>query len=262
MINREFKSYAKINLFLKMVGVRGNYHEIFSRFIKVKSLYDTFSFEKNIYGEKFYINSTFNFPQEKNIIFHTYRSLLSHLDIEKKVFVENFFKDFSLKVEKRVPMMAGLGGGSSNAATFLNMIDEVLNLDLSLNQKIEIVKNLGSDIIFFLHNSNSANLYGTGDIVEIFEEDELKIDIFTPKIECNTKSVYQNFRKNFFNISNLTDLEYLKNQKSKDIFQNISIDFANDLFKPAQNLCPKLQNIAKDGYLFSGSGSSFFKIEE
>ena len=259
MTTKKFRSYAKINLFLKMVGIRGDYHEIFSRFIRVKSLYDTMSFEENKTG-KFFIDSDFSFPQEKNIIFHTYSSLLSYLDSEKRIVVEEFFKNFSIKIDKRIPMMAGLGGGSSNSATFLNMVDEVLNLQLTLNQKRDIVKNLGSDILFFLYNIDSANVFGTGDIVKIFKEEVLDIEVFTPKIECNTGKIYREFRKNFFNISDINELKYLENISSKEIFKTLSIEFANDLFQPAESVCPKLKSFRKDGYLFSGSGSSFFKI--
>ena len=261
MLKKQFKSYAKINLFLKIVGIRENYHELFSRFIKVKSLYDEMSFEKNIKGE-FYINSNFNFPQEQNIIFKTYHSLLLNINNSQKKDVKNFFQNYSIKVKKRIPLMAGLGGGSSNSATFLNMIDEVLNLELNMNKKINIVKNLGSDIIFFLHDFDSANLYGTGEIVEEFKENnQLNIDVFTPKIECHTGKIYQNFRKKFMNISDINELNHLKNTQSKDIFKDININFANDLYKPAKDLCPKLQIYEKKGYLFSGSGSSFFKID-
>ena len=260
-MNKQYKSYAKINLFLKMVGVRGNYHEIFSRFIRVHSLYDILSFEENRIGD-FFIDSSFSFPKEKNIIYQTYNSLLTHLNGSQKQDVENFFQLYSVKVEKNIPMMAGLGGGSSNSATFLNMVDEVVNLNLTLEQKAKIVEKLGSDILFFLYNTDSANVYGTGDIIEIFNEEKLDIQIVTPKIECNTKEVYKKFRSDFFNISKMEDLEYLKNRASKDIFLDLSIEFANDLFKPAKYICPELKNLQNKNYLFSGSGSSFFTIKE
>lgn len=257
----EYKSYAKINLFLKIVGIRGNYHEIYSRFIKVYSLYDILSFKESIQKDLF-IESDFNFPQSENIIYKTYQSLLLNLDSQKIKIVKDFFQKNSLKVEKNIPMMAGLGGGSSNSATFLNMVNETLNLDLNITQKIKIVENLGSDIIFFLYNFNSANVYGTGEIVNEFQENKLDIEIFTPKINCNTGNVFKEFRKNFFNIEDISNLEYLKDMKSKDFFKNSSIEFANDLFQPAKSICPELIEFQKNGYLFSGSGSSFFKIKD
>jgi 4-diphosphocytidyl-2-C-methyl-D-erythritol kinase len=259
MTNTKYKSYAKVNLFLKIVGIHGNYHKLFSRFLKVYSLFDVLSFEKNI-NQQFFINSNFSFPQEQNIIFQTYLSLLNFLDNSRKAKVEKFFKSYSVQVVKNIPMMAGLGGGSSNSATFLIMVDEVLNLNLSIQEKSEIVKNLGSDILFFLYEIDSANVFGTGNIIEKFDEDIPKIDVFTPDIKCHTGKIYQEYRKNFFKISNLENLEYLKNMKSTEIFQKIDINFANDLFAPAKSICPKLESSFENGYLFSGSGSSFFKL--
>jgi len=259
MVENSFKSYAKVNLFLKIVGVQGSYHKIFSRFLRVGSLYDTLSFVQDGRGE-FYIDGDFNFPLKKNIIYKTYISLLKYLDISKRERVEEFFKDYSLKVDKKIPMMAGLGGGSSNSATFLNMVDDILELNLKLEDKIDIVKNLGSDIIFFLYNVESANVYGTGNIIKPLNESSIQIDIYTPPIGCNTAKVYQIFRERFFHTTPIESLEDLEYKNSQEIFKNLSVESSNDLYQPAVELCPKLRDYYKSGYLFSGSGSSFFKI--
>jgi 4-diphosphocytidyl-2-C-methyl-D-erythritol kinase len=253
-----YKSYAKVNLFLKIVGVRGDYHELFSRFLRVDSLFDKLTLEKSDRGQ--FSLDGFNFPLEKNIIYKTYLSLLEKLDEKRRGAVEEFFQIYSLKVEKNIPMMAGLGGGSSNSATFLNMVNELLNLELSLEEREEIVKPLGSDIIFFLHNYSSANVTGTGEIVEKFSEESLDIEIFTPEIECNTGAVYKTFRSQFFNLAPISQLESWRGRESKELFRELSIDSANDLFLPAEKLCPNLKKYREDGWLFSGSGSSFFRI--
>lgn len=259
MIKEKFKSYAKVNLFLKIVGVQGNYHKLFSRFLRVDSLYDTLYLTKENRGE-FYINGNFDFPLEKNIIYKTYISLLNYLDSYRRERVEKFFEEYSLKIEKKIPMMAGLGGGSSNSATFLNMINDILELNLEIEDRIEIVEKLGSDIIFFLYSVESANVYGTGDIIEPLNEKRLDIDVYTPPIECNTAKVYSIFRDKFFHLTPIESLESLKNRSSQEIFNSSLIESANDLYQPAKELCPKLKDYYKDGYLFSGSGSSFFRI--
>jgi 4-diphosphocytidyl-2-C-methyl-D-erythritol kinase len=255
------KSYAKVNLFLKIVGVSGNYHKIFSRFIKVKNLYDKLYFQNGNYQD-LTIETNLNIPLEKNIIFKTYLELLKFLYPKDSEKVKNFFKANSIVLEKNIPSMAGLGGGSSNSATFLKMVNQELNLNLSLEDMVKITKNIGSDIPFFIYDFNSANVSGVGEIIQEFSEDELNIQTFTPAINCSTPKVYSEFRNHFFKISNLKDVEYLGELKSKEVFKNISIDFANDLFKPAINLCPDLTNFVKNNYLFSGSGSSFFEIME
>ncbi len=259
MINREFKSYPKVNLFLKIVGVQGNYHQLFFLFLRVHSIYDTLSFQNDNLG-KFVIHGDFDFPLETNIIYQTYISLLNYLDKSRKQQVIELFQQYSLKVDKQIPMMAGLGGGSSNSATFLNMVDEVANLKLELNEKIEIVKKLGSDIIFFLYDIESANVFGTGDIIEKLDEPKLNIETFTPPIQCHTGKVYSMFRDNFFHTSSIQELHHWKTTSSLDLFQILDIEYGNDLYQPAKRLCPNLESWYKDGYLFSGSGSSFFTI--
>jgi 4-diphosphocytidyl-2-C-methyl-D-erythritol kinase len=257
---KEFKSYAKVNLFLKIVGVRGNYHELFSRFLRVNSLYDTLYFVEENRG-KFHIDGDFNFSQNSNIIYKTLLSLLDRIDNRKRAEIEEFLKTFTLKVDKRIPMMAGLGGGSSNSATFLNMIDRIFGLKLSIEEKIEIVKDLGSDIIFFLYDIDSANVYGTGETIKPFNDNSIaSIEVYTPEIECNTGAVYSNFRNSFFNITPIEEVEYLADMSSLEIYRTLSREFANDLFLPALDIYPDLVKHQKDSYLFSGSGSSFFEI--
>jgi 4-diphosphocytidyl-2-C-methyl-D-erythritol kinase len=258
-----YKSYAKINLFLKITGIRGNYHEFSSRFLKVYSLYDELTFY-NDKGE-FQIQG-FHFPKEQNIIYKTLQQLYKNLDLKKREKVKNFFENYSLSVKKNIPEMGGLGGGSSNSATFLEMIDNQLSLNLTLQDKINIVKNIGADIIFFLYsinkNINSANVKGIGDIIIPLDESPLNIDIFTPQnIKCNTKNVYQTFRNRFFNLTSQEEIVKWEKLDSKELFKNLTISNANDLYSPAKYLCSELGKINKNGYLFSGSGSSFFKIQ-
>ncbi len=262
-----YKSYPKVNLFLKIVGIRENYHLIFSRFLRVKSIYDEIKFiphqDIDNHG-KLNIVGNFNFPTEQNIIYKIYKILYSKLDIKNRILLADFFDNYQVEVIKRVPMMAGLGGGSSNGATFLNMLNDTLNLNLEINQKISIVREIGSDIPFFLYDIESANVTGVGEIVEetILKENNLNIEIYTPDINCNTGAIYREFRTNFFKITNLNDIKDWKYMSSTTLFKELvnKRDYANDLFNPAKNICPDLENFAQSGFLFSGSGSSFFRI--
>ncbi|EJF06439.1 4-diphosphocytidyl-2C-methyl-D-erythritol 2-phosphate synthase [Thiovulum sp. ES] len=257
MVNRVWRSPAKVNLYLKIVGTRGNYHLIESRFLRVDSLFDEIGFVKE--RGNFEIHG-FNFPKEQNIIYKTLQSLLKNLDKNRAKTVTDFFNEYSLKVNKRIPEMAGLGGGSSNSATFLNMIDEVLKLNLSLKKREEIVKPLGSDIIFFLHNTFSANVSGTGETVKPLGEETFNIQVFTPPIKCNTGKIYQTYRKSFLEKPNLIELEVMREMDSLELFNILGIEKANDLYNPALQVCPDLENYSNENFLFSGSGSSFFKI--
>jgi 4-diphosphocytidyl-2-C-methyl-D-erythritol kinase len=257
VVNRVWKSPAKVNLYLKIVGIRGDYHLLESRFLRVDSLFDEMSFFQD--RGDFQIGG-FNFPKEKNIIYKTLNSLVNSLDEKRKSLVLDFSNEYSLEVSKNIPEMAGLGGGSSNSATFLNMIDEVLDLNLSLKEKEEIVKPLGSDIVFFLHNTFSANVSGTGEIVETLQEESFSIKVFTPPIQCHTGKIYQTYRKDFFEMPNPTELKLMKDRSSLELFNILGIEKANDLYLPALKICPDLEKYSSHSFLFSGSGSSFFKI--
>ncbi len=260
-------SYPKVNLFLKIVGVRNNYHLLFSRFIRVKNIHDQISFyEKPHRNNEFTISTNLNLSTQENIIYKIYLSLINYLNSQNRQNlvsrINDFFDYYSIEVIKNIPVMAGLGGGSSNGAVFLNMLNEYLNLNLDIHEKIVIVQQVGSDIPFFLYEINSANVSGIGEIVEPFDEVDYDIEIFTPTINCNTGSIYREFRSNFFNITHFENINDWKDTNSRELFIKLkdNREFANDLWNPARIICPELNKIDKEGFLFSGSGSSFFRI--
>jgi 4-diphosphocytidyl-2-C-methyl-D-erythritol kinase len=171
-------------------------------------------------------------------------------------------RSHGIAVEKRIPSFAGLGGGSSDAATYLKMCNEVLHLGLTADELSAIGSKVGADVAFFIHNYPSANVSGIGEIVEPFDEEPLPLEIITPKIKISTPDVYRRFRENFYTELDTEEAARLSRMDSKTILQNYSISEANDLFEPAVSLYPELKSAYKHGWFFSGSGSSFFKIKD
>jgi 4-diphosphocytidyl-2-C-methyl-D-erythritol kinase len=250
------KSFAKVNIFLKITGRRDTYHTIFSRFCLVNNLYDTIEFKKkDTVDSNFIIDGNFSCQVENNLIYKAYKLLLKYT---KNQNIEKFFYQYKIVVEKNIPEFAGLGGGSSNCAIFLLMLNDELKLNLSIEELIHITNPIGSDIAFFLHRVNSANVSGLGEIVEPFDEEILNISTFTPPIKCSTPKVYQEFRKNFY--KEYKDIDSLKNIKSLDYLKNSNIFRANDLYEPALSLYPQLSNYQTSNNFFSGSGSTFFTL--
>ncbi|WP_072679821.1 4-(cytidine 5'-diphospho)-2-C-methyl-D-erythritol kinase [Arcobacter sp. LA11] len=248
------KSYAKVNIFLKIAGKRNNYHELVSRFVRVHSLYDEISFVEE-YCEKFTLIGDFGCDIKKNTIYNVYEQLKN---ISPKV--EEYFKNHSVKVDKNIPEFAGLGGGSSNCATFMLMVNDVCNLNLSKNELVKIGLTIGADVPFFIYEYDSANVTGIGEIVEKFDEEILNIEVITPKIECNTGQIFNKFRELFYKEISKKDKIKLLNLKSKEILAILSTKEANDLFEPAVAIYPELSEYNKNEWHFSGSGSSFFKV--
>jgi len=254
------KSYPKVNIFLKITGYKDGYHTISSRFMKVKSLYDTISFiPTTTKSNNFRLEGFDTIPVEQNIITKAYNALFK---ATKNRDILKYFSTHKVYVEKNIPTQAGLGGGSSNAGVFLNMTNEVCRLGLNKDELAQIGSKIGADVPFFIYDFDSANVTGFGEIVEKFEEEALDLEIFTPPVACNTKAIYQKYRAN--NLGKDVDFEDFRSwtqTDSKTLLSKIKEPkLLNDLFLPALSLCPELKEYQRDGYYFSGSGSSFFRM--
>ena len=251
-----YRSYAKVNIFLKISGKRDNYHTIVSRFMRVQNLYDTIELiEDN--PNRFNLIGEFSCELEKNTMYKAYILLK---DLSPKV--EQLFSKYSIKVDKKIPEFAGLGGGSSNAACLMNIINEKCELDLSKDELAMLGVKIGADVPFFIYEYNSANVTGIGEIVEEFKEDILDIKTLTPPIKCDTKEIFTIFREKFYKEISRNDVDKLLQTKSETIINNFSIEDANDLFEPVKTIYPQIKNYIKNNKtFFSGSGSSLFWIE-
>jgi len=243
------KAYAKVNIFREIVGHDGIYHLIKSRFMKVKNLYDEIEI---VEADKFNIVGDVNCVLRDNTVFKAYVELTNAYPEIKKWFIGK-----EIRIKKNIPEMAGLGGGSSDAAAFLRLVNEKSGLNLDTPKLIEIGKKVGSDVAFFITNADVADVYGRGDIVEVRDEKALDLEILTPPIECSTKDVYNAYKQNFFNPSN-TDFD---KKETNELLQNYKPSDLNDLLKPALMLYPDLYKYQDFGF-FSGSGSSFFRIKK
>lgn len=253
---KHYRAYAKVNIFLKVTGMRDNYHEIISRFMRVKNLYDELSFIPKT-SEDFQILGDFSCEVKQNTIYKAYFALKSATESES---LEKLMKTHAVKVDKSIPAFAGLGGGSSDAATYLKMCNEVLHLGLSLNELAKIGLEVGADVPFFIYGYDSANVSGIGEVVEEFNEELLDITTYTPAVKISTPRVYKIYRESFYAPIDGFTTQELKKLSSKEALQKMNPSEANDLFEPALQEYIELKEYYKHGYHFSGSGSSFFKV--
>lgn len=253
-----YKAYAKVNIFLKITGMRGDYHEILSRFMLVKSLHDELSFVPKD-SQKFEIIGSFDCKVEQNTIYKAYKVLQEHLHSEA---LEKLVRNYAVQVNKNIPSYAGLGGGSSDAATFMKMCNEVLHLGLSLNELATLGAKVGADVPFFIYGYESANVSGIGEVVKKFDEPIFDIETYTPDVKISTPAVYKSYRENFYDPIDGFTIQKLEKSKSVDILKEMDTAAANDLFQPAMHKYKELKKHYRHGWHFSGSGSSFFRIKE
>jgi len=134
-------SPAKINIFLKIEGCdkASGMHFLRSLFAPI-DICDKLEIEESAAFSVVTNGIAENIPTEKNIVFKAYSALRNYVGRE--------IPKFSVKIKKSIPTGAGLGGGSSNAATFLKFANEKSKLDLSLTQLIEIASQTGATFRF------------------------------------------------------------------------------------------------------------------
>ena len=251
-------AHAKVNIFLKIVGTRGNYHELYSRFMRVRDLYDTLSFVPKQTTQAFELVGDFNCALEHNTLYKIYR-VLQEQGFSKEI--ERVMQTYALHVKKQIPTGAGLGGGSSDAATFLRMLNDRAGLFLSNEEMMLIGSRVGADVAFFASGYESANVSGIGEIVASYEEEALELEVFTPNLACDTARVYTTFREFFLASIAPQDALPMLSCKSAELLASYEPQRLNDLYAACLKAYPELPTMANEGWFFSGSGSSFFRIK-
>ncbi len=250
-------AHAKVNIFLKITGHQDGYHTLISRFMKVNDLYDTLSFEP-CECETFTIEGCEGVSTESNTIYKAYQTLF---EATQSSDLETYFTQHKVVVRKRIPSQAGLGGGSSDAAAFMRLANEVCKLNIKTKELARLGSNIGADVPFFIYGYTSANVSGFGEIVEKFDEKPLDLELYTPELGCDTALVYKTFKEKL--IEEIVPCSFMgwENYSSRDLIELIADPIMlNDLYPAALLAYPELKNISPDGWCFSGSGSTFFRI--
>jgi len=250
-------AHAKINTFLKITGYKDGYHTLLSRFVKVPHLYDVIYF-KPARCDSFTIEGCDNIPTKTNTIYKVYQAICQHMN---QCILTDFFKYHKIVVEKNIPSGAGLGGGSSDAAAFMRLFNEVCKLNIDTPTLAKIGSSVGADIPFFVYDYKAANVSGFGEIVEPFDDEDFEIKLYTPNIHCDTALVYQTFKKHLLDKIEPQTFKGWEKLGSKELLSNLSAIEANDLYRASLIAYPKLAKAARDKWYFSGSGSSFFKLK-
>lgn len=180
------KTFAKLNLSLLVYQTRSDgYHPLCSIFQAI-SLYDELQIQLHKNQTEFSMEcSNPAVPvDETNVLYKIYHFFQSDCPY-----------GIHVKLIKNIPMGAGLGGGSSNAAGFLTFLNMVLKLNLSKQKQLAIARKIGADVPFFLGDS-PALVRGIGDkITPISQGRYSHFILINPAIFCSTKEIYQAFDK-------------------------------------------------------------------
>ena len=183
----KIKSHAKLNLALNIVGKSSILHKIES-IVTFASLHDEIFISK-IKSKSHNISFTGKFSKnikKKN----TVSRLLQILD-EKKLLIN---KKFKIKINKKIPYKAGLGGGSMNAANILNYFVRKKIVKSSKNDLVKISKLVGSDVVLGLNPTYSI-LTSKNQIKRFKNCETFFTLIVKPNFGCSTKDVFKKVRK-------------------------------------------------------------------
>ena len=242
------KAYAKINLALEVKGKVNNFHEVNNIMIPL-----------NIYDELFF--------EKANVT-----TLETEADIKDNIClkaVDLFFKAYNITegvhivLNKNIPIMAGLAGGSTDAAAVLRGLNRLFEVNASIEELSAIASELGSDVPFFLHNKLSL-CTGRGEIINPLdiEFSGVSVLLVKPTFGLSTKEVYQNYSwcgyskdKDIMNL-----IEAIKDKDVDKVDELIFNDLENVSLKLSDELNESFNKIKSLSYNphISGSGPTMF----
>ncbi|QQN40154.1 4-(cytidine 5'-diphospho)-2-C-methyl-D-erythritol kinase [Acinetobacter sp. CS-2] len=170
---------AKLNLFLHITGRRDDgYHELQSIF-QLIDLYDWLEFSQPATPE-ISIDGLNSVDLEQNLIFKATQILKPYAKA---------YSGLNIRIEKNIPMGAGLGGGSSNAATTLIVVNQLWQCGLSIEQLAELGLKLGADVPVFVHGRN-AWAEGIGEHLTFIDLDQKQYIVLKPDCFISTQLLF------------------------------------------------------------------------
>ena len=237
----KINTYAKINLNLKISkDIEDGLHNISSLIVPI-DLYDSIEIkETNADVDKIQFDK--EGISEENTISKSLNLLRSR---------SNLPGFFDIIIKKNIPIEAGLGGGSSNAAGIISTLTKKYNLQMPTYREIAV--NVGSDVPFFI-TGKPANIFGIGDIVnpENLQRD-INMILVVPNEKISTKDAFSMFDE--------------LSQDNLEINEYEGLKIFNDFWIPAQTLEPNLlkiknnlESITNLEFYLSGTGSSMFSL--
>ena len=257
MKNLHIRSFAKINLCLNVVKKREDgFHELDGVMLPI-SLHDSLVISK-------LSNARDNYVTVDDFSIGTFSYNLATFSIDKLQAKYKFDDKFRILIHKVIPIQAGLGGGSSNAAFTMKAVNSMLKLGATDEELEEISKPLGADIPFFI-KCKPARSQGIGEkLTPINIKNNYYVLIVKPDAGCSTKDIFELADSMDLKTCDVDGvIKALEEGDDDYLAENI----ANSLQAPAISLVPAIQTIIdelKENGLkivqVTGSGSAVFAM--
>lgn len=252
------RSYAKINVCLDITGLREDGYHLLDMVMLPLELHDSLLFEETPRAVDNYITlDDFTIGDSE---YNTVTQAIDYLDD-----IHPLNTKFKIDMHKVIPMKAGLGGGSSNAAFVLKAINDYKKLNLSEEEMHKIAVKIGADVSFFIKNK-PARCRGIGDVIEpINVKNDYYVLLVKPENGCSTKDVYNlcDKKKNWPHYNVDTVIKALEEGDddllAKSIF-NVLEDSSIELVPEIQTVKDELKELGFKIVMMTGSGSAVFAL--
>jgi 4-diphosphocytidyl-2-C-methyl-D-erythritol kinase len=253
---------AKINWFLKVIAKRDDgYHEIRS-LMQCISLFDKLFFE---HAERITVITDTHIPLEGNLVYRAARMLQE---------ISGTSRGVKITLKKEIPLAAGLGGGSSDAAITLIGLNRFWKLNLSVDELSGLGTRLGSDVPFFFRGP-AAIVEGRGEIVKPVHVPSYILVLVKPPFDVSTAWAYREIdetdespmRNGVLLTKEDNSFRLLLHALEKGDFSSLSSLLRNDFEPYVIRRFPVVgeikKNLLRSGALFSsmsGSGPTVFGV--
>lgn len=252
------KSYAKINLALNITGTRDDGYHLLDMVMLPIELHDTIDIEFLGDGDDTYITCDkveLSESTQYNICAKVVKVLRQRY---------GFNKSLQINIHKEIPISAGMGGGSSNAATVLKYLVQAAKIKISKEELMSLALEFGADVPFFVENKPSR-ISGIGEEIKHFDlNKKFYVVVIKPEKGLSTQTVYKECDK--FNELKKGDVETLIEGLRKGDFNVVSNNLSNALEAPAIKLLPEIKDyiefLKSEGLpaRMTGSGSAVFAL--
>ena len=254
------RSPAKLNLFLKVINKRPDgYHNLETLFERI-DLCDDIQLKLNTDGAIRVFCDHPDVPTDsQNLVYRAAELLRDDFALANGV---------DIKITKRIPVAAGLGGGSSNAATTLLGLSQLWKLDLTRKELLACAGKIGSDVSFFLYDCSWALGTGRGECIKKLNlTTQLWHTLVVPPIKLTSRDVFGTLQHMNVLTKPNDDVNIFTRSLRKNDFSAINGFLRNDLERAILKLCPNLSQLKEKFHglnpgavLFSGSGPALFSL--
>jgi 4-diphosphocytidyl-2-C-methyl-D-erythritol kinase len=250
------KTFSKINIFLKVCGkISTGYHTIETVFLPLAKPYDEISFSETDSGKITLSSNSDNIPLNSDNI--CIKAAQIYADKAK------INPNWHFHIDKHIPVAAGLGGGSGNAAGVLNLLNSKYN-KLTDEELISAAASIGADVPFFINPSFTA-AEGIGEILKPVNRKipDFSLLLINPQFPVSASWAYNNLHPP----ENETTMKEAINLFSSGNFPEFSKTFRNDLQPAILKKFPILriiQSVLSENNALasgiSGSGPTLFAV--